>query len=1485
MRLRVQFRLLLALLLATLAPSAFAQVISATTYQFTAGTATLEDMSSGTVQLVGQTLDDTASPLTQIGFEFLHNGVRQTLFSVNANGLMRLGPTLVTTSFDNTTFNSTTNAPKIAPYFEDLCTGNNGKVHSKVIGTAPNRKLVVEWLNMQVSRGAGCLGLGNGTFQAWLFETSGVIQFVYGSMQVPAAADLGYSIGTQAGAATNFAAITAAAPGTVSYTVASNAQATAIVAGTSFTLAPIPPAAPTALNFTAITPVSYTVNWTDNAGGELGYLVFRSDDGGTTFVQQAQLAANAVSFPATNLSAATSYTWRIQALGEGTTSASLQGSQATAAAGTVNSVANGLWSNPATWSTNAVPVATDNVTIAAGNTVTIDTAALAFNVSVAGTLEFDAAAAQSLASGGSVTVQPGGTFRSATTGTITAHVLSVGGSLTNNGTLDFSTNADTAGAGITFGVGANGTFGGTGATTDIRAISVNKGTLAATIELAPTNFTVLGATTDVAGWLSLTSGTFKLSGTFAGTNRVFTSPTYTIPVNCGFWLNNPNYSIVGQAGGTTTVNNGLLRITQGTYNIGVTGADGMGGGVGAQFIIEGGTLSSAGRISPAAAVLWTQSGGTINVATVGNTVSNVGSFELLSTTTTFTMSGGTINVIQPSTGATKVDFTVRSAFFTITGGQVVIGAAPAPAGSSYNNNGGIIPSFTVNANMTFNMNNAALFMRGTTVVNTGTIAAIGANARFDFAGTAPMTYGGGGVFGTATVPFAGVGMSSNSPSRITLSSPIFVNRVNLFTGGFNNAGLITLGSGAASTTVVQCGAAGVTLAGGTFDVSPVHNQGTGGQIVLYANEGLPRTTGVEINPTRNLFSLSIDNPNGVTVAGGDLTLTQPAAAAALTLTNGRLITGANTVAIAGATATVVRTNGYVDGNLRKTYAAAGNKTFEVGTANGFTPVIANPTAGAPTAVAIRAVQGPLPGIAPVGTALRRHWVVSSTTTPTVDLTFAYLDPADIPGTATEANFVVYLSNGATLTNIGGTVTVATNTAAITGQATLGTYTLAEPGATINNAPTLTAGGITRREGDAVLNSIVANGNDVEDAENTLVVTANGGASATVNGVTVNTIVMDVAGVVTANVVAACGATNAGFTLRVTDSGGQFAESPLNVQVTPNLVPVLSYNAASTTIGASSSVNPATGPSDTGTISTIVVQSTSTYTGGATVNAAGVVSLTSAAPAGTHTITIRATDNCNAITDAPFQLTVTGTTTDLGITKTSNLSQAGSGLIQYTVTATNFGPLPVTGATVADTIPAIVTGATWTCTATGGASCTSPGSGNINQLVNLPVSGTVTYAISGNIPTDPPPGFIVNTATITSSAGVPDSNSANNSATVNDAVVLFRNGFEDGPGNRPALMLAMPPNGGQLALPLDPDAVAEASVTVAARDVALFRSGDELVLVSARRIGGEVQLRVLQRDVVGGWHAGPWASVVPGQSAILLWSRDAGGGLHTGVQLQ
>jgi hypothetical protein len=99
-------------------------------------------------------------------------------------------------------------------------------------------------------------------------------------------------------------------------------------------------------------------------------------------------------------------------------------------------------------------------------------------------------------------------------------------------------------------------------------------------------------------------------------------------------------------------------------------------------------------------------------------------------------------------------------------------------------------------------------------------------------------------------------------------------------------------------------------------------------------------------------------------------------------------------------------------------------------------------------------------------------------------------------------------------------------------------------------PTINAAPVTRAEGAPTTTSTIAMVSDPDQAAGALVVTVNGSVSATVNGVTVSNITVDAAGGVKADVVAACGASNADFTLRVTDNENLFADATLNVVVTP-----------------------------------------------------------------------------------------------------------------------------------------------------------------------------------------------------------------------------------------------------------------------------------------------------------------------------------------------
>lgn len=1049
------------------------ELITATTYSFLSTTGVLEDMSSGTTQIIAASQDDTASAVTNIGFEFWFDGLRYTQFSVNANGLMGFGAVVVNNGATGRTndFATTTNNPKVSAYWDDLCTSATGRVHYKVVGSAPNRRLVVEFQNMR-TYSAGCVaGTLLAPYQVWINESAsasapGAVQFVYGAIPVNPNVNGGYSIGLGS-SSTSFASVTTST-NSVSYAASSNANVAAIAAGNSYVFTPNVPIAPTPSGVTGATPTGLTLNWLDNASNEAGYVVYRSLDN-INFTYLNQTAANAVSFADSGLTPSTNYFYRVYAVTEGALSTAASFSTATTAPGSVSCVgAGGPWSAPGTWG-GTLPTAGDNVTITTGCTVTIDTAAVGYNLTILnnGIVTFDAAAVSTGTFGGDVTINAGGTLATTFTGSVTTHNFTVNGNLTNNGTLDFSTNGNIAGATLTFGPGSsNVTFGGSGAINDVRAITLNKGALTTVVELTQNSFTVQGVVGDVAGYLNLTSGTFKISGTFVMNNRTFPSATYIIPVAGGIWLNNANYSIPGQAGGVTTANNGLLRMSAGTYNIGLLGADGMGGGTGAQFIIEGGTMNVV-RLDPQNAVSFNMSGGTINVSpTAANNRSNFGSFEFFSAASTFTMSGGTINLIQASVGATPIDLQILSTPTTILGGVVNIGTGATATNFNFRVRSNLpnvvidntttpktatmtgtaavtsVGTTTINAGSTLVGAAIPWVITGPSVVNNGTITMATAGGRMYFLGAAPQNYSGSGT--TTIVTGSGsVDLTMDNPAGLTIapgSGPFITQRVNFFRGGITNANELTLGNGGTTVGVLQYGLAASVNTAGSFDVAPVFNIGSGGQILLYAQEGTGRTTGVEIIPSRAVNSMTAGSTNGLTIAGGDLTVT-----AALTLTAGTVVTGNNVLINAGTAAT--RTTGYVDGNLRRPFAAAGTYTFMVG--QGFySPVAVNVTAvPAPSSLTVRAFDNTLSGFV-VGQSISRNWSLEEIGDLTADLTFTY-DNSDVNGD--ESDYRVYSRSGAGLGAIvtnhcmgGPCVNTATNSSTgITGISSFSRWTMAE----------------------------------------------------------------------------------------------------------------------------------------------------------------------------------------------------------------------------------------------------------------------------------------------------------------------------------------------------------------------------------------------------------------------------------------------------------
>jgi uncharacterized repeat protein (TIGR01451 family) len=137
-------------------------------------------------------------------------------------------------------------------------------------------------------------------------------------------------------------------------------------------------------------------------------------------------------------------------------------------------------------------------------------------------------------------------------------------------------------------------------------------------------------------------------------------------------------------------------------------------------------------------------------------------------------------------------------------------------------------------------------------------------------------------------------------------------------------------------------------------------------------------------------------------------------------------------------------------------------------------------------------------------------------------------------------------------------------------------------------------------------------------------------------------------------------------------------------------------------------------------------------------------------------------------------------TDLAIAKTGPATYVAGAPVSYTFRVWNNGPAtPIAGSTITDVIPANLTGVTWTCAATGTAACgtQTSGTGNINHTTssltldpaptNAPNTNFLTFTINATAGAAAP--GMTNTATITQPAAVSDTNTANNSSTVNSNV--------------------------------------------------------------------------------------------------------------------
>lgn len=301
---------------------------SSANYAFSTNTtASLANMSGSTL-LVGPNKNNTASEVYEIGFDFWFMGVRYTMFSANSNGAIQLGSSAISSSAVGLGFPYAGKAI-IAPFMGDIETSaTTGKVHFVMSGAYPNRKLIVEFLDMGINTASGAV---DGTFQCILSETSGIIQFVYGGMKVSGiSGDRTVAIGFASTNVANkvytinhttFAINTTATPTVANYTstgVIPTLNSTADGSRREFKFTPPVLNAPAALSFASTKPISTTLNWTQGSVvNESGFVVYISDDGGATWTFETQTAINGTTAAISPLLPGKNYLFRVYSVSEG----------------------------------------------------------------------------------------------------------------------------------------------------------------------------------------------------------------------------------------------------------------------------------------------------------------------------------------------------------------------------------------------------------------------------------------------------------------------------------------------------------------------------------------------------------------------------------------------------------------------------------------------------------------------------------------------------------------------------------------------------------------------------------------------------------------------------------------------------------------------------------------------------------------------------------------------------------------------------------------------------------------------------------------------------------------------------------------------------------------------------------------------------------------------------------------------------------------
>ena len=870
----------------------WAQSLANYTYA-TGTTGSLEDLSSGATAIMTGRNDDTGGTVTAIGFNFVFMGQVYTHFSANSNGQMMLHTSASATAAASQQSSPSAGLAILAPMSGDNEVGNGIRI--KVIGSAPNRKLVVEWNQFNVSF-TDITNAGN--MQVWIEETTGVVTYIYGELFNTSSSSATRSIFiASSNTATTAGSITVGTSPTFGLSATPVGNTIAAGSGTTtgsplvanlgsaaqgsrrfFTWTPSTalPSAPTTLTYTAVTASTITPNWVDNSTNESFFIVTRATDAGfttgvtTSYVSSTSIAGTGTTYTSaqTGLVPGTTYYFKIVAATEGNVSGTgITGSQATPNGTTyywVGVAAGADFNTAANWNTNPAGGGSTRATALATDVLVIDGAGTTANAAAVITLAAPGSCGQLLITGTTAV-----TIQSTTT---TQRLITINGGPGSDldipsGTTLNLTNTNPVGI----------AFSGTG----------NTGNIAGTYNAAGSTSNVI---TTTGGTGTLVTVTGSVNNNIPGSSGCMLGSAATLSFAAG-----SNYSH-----GSYTTTNAFIPLATWDTNSTVT-------------ITGGSSTGSTGTTNPA------QSFGNF----VYNTTTNTNTMSMWTSSTTAVIKGN-LTVSAAGTGAGKLRL-VTSGTLTVNGNVNITGGVTE---ISNNSSGLLIVNGNVNVSGgTFDVafNNAPtlrvlgnVVQTGGTITNTSTVG-----GTIEFAGSSAQTL-------TLVPGSHGANLISvrlNNAAGLSVTAASSVKNVTVSNGSITGAGSLAYGASSILT----------------------YNSSTGAQTANAVE--FPSTAGPAGLVVNNTSSSKVLNvPFSRSLGAGVLALTS-----GLIDNTGYVLTLTNTAtsAVTGASATNY-VKGAVELTLPFSLATGSTYLFPIGKATYNPYSLVNPTTNAGGAVVVRA---------------------------------------------------------------------------------------------------------------------------------------------------------------------------------------------------------------------------------------------------------------------------------------------------------------------------------------------------------------------------------------------------------------------------------------------------------------------------------------------------------------------------------------------------